>query len=590
MKPTIEMLKQELSNPYLVQSFSGVRSSFGSGPDISDAHSSLATAYGFSYAQRTLEGIRETTLLLGRDPRPTGNAIAIALGQGFIAGAASVNCRVVVLDLGIITTPLLQTAIRSLSAAGGAMITASHNPLTDNGFKFLTGHSDATASRESAPAGALLAANAMAKVVNYVANIAEGNSSAFKTALNELTDEAFRRSFCKGEELPQRIKAERAYLDEVASEWGIQPHCLKPLVLGPVLLDPNGGAACGINARVLEHFGVRALEVNAELGYPEHSIDTDGIDPASGKHMLLRVARAALRMDARFGVAFDYDADRGNLVLPGMDESAIIRPQTIAAANIGLALSHREIAGRRSDKLAVVLSDSTSSVSLKVAKLFGAETFIVETGEVNVVTKMHQLRQAGYDVPIGVEGANGGTIFGNSTCRDGLQTALCAALADEQPALAKQWQKVLCRNGLPSKKREALRLPEILAAIPDYYNKAFRLQGPAIPHGELKARMEEHFVRVLWPKISRRFKSYRFANYEGTSLAEARTGDETGGWRLVLEAGGDEDFIFARGSRTEAGVWRIIVDSSDADRAEALAQTGLALFDAATDGRGVVQS
>ena len=197
----------------------------------------------------------------------------------------------------------------------------------------------------------------------------------------------------KAENESARVKAERAYLDLTGRDWGIAPHCLKPLTLGPVLLDPNGGAGCGIDARVLEHFGVRVIEINAELGYPEHGIDTDGVDPASGRHMLLRVSRAAARFGAHFGVAFDYDADRGNLVLPGLDESAIIPPQRVATFNIALALAKRKLRESAGDKpLAVVASDATSLAAVRVAEAFGARVFTVETGEINVVSRMGELR------------------------------------------------------------------------------------------------------------------------------------------------------------------------------------------------------
>ncbi len=51
-------------------------------------------------------------------------------------------------------------------------------------------------------------------------------------------------------------------------------------------------------------------------------------------------------------------------------------------------------------------------------------------------------------MPVGVEGANGGTIFETSTCRDGLQAALSAALAESQPEVAREWVKITSRlNG-----------------------------------------------------------------------------------------------------------------------------------------------
>ena len=590
-----QSLGQALESRALVQSFSGVRATFGEGPEISEQNSSLATAYGFSYARRALAGLRKGMLLVGRDPRPTGEAVASALARGFLGGAERVKCRLTIIDLGIITTPLIETAVVALRAHGGVMITASHNPLTDNGFKFFTGvQADDSGDVDDAPPGALLSASAMGAIIRDVHSICRGDASEFLKCTRKIDDKRLVQTFGTGEDHAHRVKAERAYLDFIGGEWRIQPHCLKPLVLGPALLDPNGGSACGIGARVLEHFGVQAIEVNAELGYPEHAIDTDGTDPASGKHMLLRVARAAFRSGARFGIAFDYDADRGNIVLPGLSETAIIHPQTVAAANIALALTHRETrpdAPQRTARLAIVMSDSTSGASEKVAALFGAEVFIVETGEINVVTRMHQLRRAGYDVPVGVEGANGGTVFGESTCRDGLQTALCAALGDEQPALARRWLEVLRRSGREDSSvanGDSLRFPEIIAAVPSHYNEMFRLEGPAIPHGEVKARMEEHFKRTLWPRLGRKYRSYAFIDFEGTGAVERRTGDETGGWRVALEGGRGKAFIFARGSRTEAGVWRIIVDDPDEPRGAELAEAGLALIHAATDGQAVL--
>ena len=83
-----KLLSKALADPALVQSFSGVRAGFGGGPDISNEHSALAQAYGFAYARRMLSGLSRGTLLVGRDPRPTGEALSSALAKGFLAGAA----------------------------------------------------------------------------------------------------------------------------------------------------------------------------------------------------------------------------------------------------------------------------------------------------------------------------------------------------------------------------------------------------------------------------------------------------------------------------------------------------------------------
>ncbi len=565
----IDLLRQSLAAGNLVQSFSGVRTVFGHGPGISEPHEALACAYGYCYARKVLSET-DAAFLLGRDPRPTGEAITRALVRGFLAAAGRTDCRLRMIDLGIITTPLAQTAVRCLQSDGGVIVTASHNPIDHNGFKFLTGCSPVS-DPDAAPSGALLSAGAMGDVIGDVASLVGGDRADFQESVESITDEIVDRALREPDNEAPRIQAERAYLDVIGSDWGIAPHCLKPLTLGPALLDPNGGAACGIDSRVLQHFGVRVIEINAELGYPEHSIDTDGIDPASGKHMLLRVARAAARERAHFGVAFDYDADRGNLVLPGHDESAIIPPQQVASFNIALALARRQLDGSKKGQLAIVMSDATSLASERVARAFGAEVFVVETGEINVVTRMHSLAGMGYDVPVGVEGANGGTIFESSTCRDGLQAALSAALAESQPHVVREWARIAAKtNGTTFDPARPLTLAELIASVPINPNVFLRLSSPPISHGDLKRRMEREFAGSVWPRLCDRFESFEFENFEGTARVSERTGDESGAWRIVLTSRAGRAFVFLRGSRTEAGVWRMIIDADDAEDFAAL--------------------
>ncbi len=574
----IDNLRSALYEHGLVQSFSGVRTIFGLGPEISGEHSALAQAYGYAYAYRCTR-VGKATFIMGRDPRPTGFALGRELARGFLAGARAVGCDLRIVDLGIITTPLAQTAIRSLEADGGVIVTASHNPLEHNGFKFLTGYSN----NAEAPSGALLAASAMAQVISDVEALASGYGAAeFCEGVLHITDAILNAALDDQDNDTPRVRAERAYLDIIGQDWGVTPHCLKPLTLGPALLDPNGGAGCGIDARVLEHFGVRVIEINAELGYPEHGIDTDGIDPASGKHMLLRVARAAARERCRFGVAFDYDADRGNLVLPGHDESTIIPPQKVAALNVALALARRRLNGN-DNNLAVVMSDATSLACERVATAFGAKVFVVETGEINVVTKMHLLRREGFDVPVGVEGANGGTIFETSTCRDGLQAALSAALAESQPEVTSELIRTMAlANSNSSDPSQPLSLVALVASVPTNPNVMLRLSSPHVSQAELKRRVEEHFTRITWPMLAPRFSSFEFENFEGIQRVAERTGDESGGWRVMLSAPNRRAFIFLRGSRTEAGVWRMIVDADDITDFEVLVPAAQEMFDSAS--------
>lgn len=71
-------------------------------------------------------------VVVGRDSRPSGAMIQSALVSGLLA----TGCEVVELD--IASTPATALMVRKHEAAGGVVITASHNPVNWNGIKFLT--------------------------------------------------------------------------------------------------------------------------------------------------------------------------------------------------------------------------------------------------------------------------------------------------------------------------------------------------------------------------------------------------------------------------------------------------------------------
>ncbi|MFB3887705.1 MAG: phosphomannomutase, partial [Thermodesulfobacteriota bacterium] len=71
--------------------------------------------------------------VVGRDCRPSSPSINEALLKGLLRTGTHV------IDIGVCPTPLLYFALRNLSAGGGLMITASHNPPEYNGFKVCLG-------------------------------------------------------------------------------------------------------------------------------------------------------------------------------------------------------------------------------------------------------------------------------------------------------------------------------------------------------------------------------------------------------------------------------------------------------------------
>ena len=70
------------------------------------------------------------TAIVGRDNRYSSDELAGGLIQGIL------DTGVNVIDLGLCTTPMYYYACIKLNNPTGMMVTASHNPKDDNGFKF----------------------------------------------------------------------------------------------------------------------------------------------------------------------------------------------------------------------------------------------------------------------------------------------------------------------------------------------------------------------------------------------------------------------------------------------------------------------
>ncbi len=71
-----------------------------------------------------------STIVIGRDPRRSGDLLESA----FVAGVLSQGADM--LALGVVPTPGVSFAVRQRRAAAGVVISASHNPMPDNGIKF----------------------------------------------------------------------------------------------------------------------------------------------------------------------------------------------------------------------------------------------------------------------------------------------------------------------------------------------------------------------------------------------------------------------------------------------------------------------
>ena len=295
---------------------------------------------------------RRPSVVLGRDARTSGPMFAAAA----TAGLLSVGCDVV--DVGLVATPTVQLAVEHHRAAGGIILTASHNPVEWNALKFV------------GPDGIFLDGIAGTRV----------------------------RELAAGESLPRA--GYKAIGGVEADADAIARHLAAVLALRAVdlrkirrrrfrvALDTVRGAGGAVMPELLERLGCRVTAINLE---------TDGLFPRPPEPVpenLRDLGALVRRSKADIGIAVDPDVDRLAIV----DEQG--RP---IGEDYTLAFAVRAVGP--SARRPVVCNLSTSLVVDDAAKASGASVIRAAVGEAYVARKMIELKAV-----IGGEG-NGGVMY-----------------------------------------------------------------------------------------------------------------------------------------------------------------------------------
>jgi len=94
----------------------------------------FAEALGRAFATVAWERLgRAPAMVVGRDNRPSGPALAQGMRRGMVAAGGTA------IDVGTLPTPALYFAVSALNTDGGVQVTGSHNPPAFNGFKLVLG-------------------------------------------------------------------------------------------------------------------------------------------------------------------------------------------------------------------------------------------------------------------------------------------------------------------------------------------------------------------------------------------------------------------------------------------------------------------
>jgi phosphomannomutase len=319
-----------------------------------------------------------------------------------LAGLVSVGCDVI--DVGLVATPTVQLAVEHHRAAGGVILTASHNPIEWNALKFV------------GPDGIFLD-TADATRVRALADgqtIARGDWSAVG-------------------QLHEDESAIERHLDAVLALPAVNARAVRRRRF-KVALDCVRGAGGTIMPELLERLGCRVSGMDLE---------PDGRFPRAPEPIpehLTKLGALVRRSKADLGIAVDPDVDRLAIV----DERGrpIGEDYTLAfavRAVLGGKRGKRE-AGR--GKGVVVCNLSTSLVVEDAARAYGAEVVRAPVGEAHVARKILEL-----GAKIGGEG-NGGVMY--PALHAGRDAPLAAALA------------------LTLLAREGATVGELVAAAPRY--------------------------------------------------------------------------------------------------------------------------
>lgn len=108
----------------------GIRGPAGQFPIVPEVAHRIGRA-AVKLARRTAGEDGPPTVVIGRDPRPSGVALARAVAAGVVDGGGLPR------DGGIAPTSAIQLAVDGGIGRVGVMLTASHNPASDNGFKLI---------------------------------------------------------------------------------------------------------------------------------------------------------------------------------------------------------------------------------------------------------------------------------------------------------------------------------------------------------------------------------------------------------------------------------------------------------------------
>ncbi|MBO6035119.1 MAG: phosphoglucosamine mutase [Paludibacteraceae bacterium] len=340
----------------LIKSISGIRGTIGGnvGDGLSPVDIVKFTA-AYSTLIRKISTNGSNTIVVGRDARMSGSMV-----QKLVVGTLQ-SMGFDVTDIGLATTPTTELAVTMEGAAGGIILTASHNPKQWNALKLLNENGEFLNKAEG----------------EEVLRIAEAEDFTFSevTELGKVTEKDY---------------TDR-HIDNVLSLKLVDAEAIKNANF-KVALDTVNSVGGIILPRLLERLGVKTVKTLYGEPTGDFQHNPEPLEKNLGDIM-------NLMKGGGYDVAFVVDPDVDRLAMICEDGRMYGEEYTLVTV-ADYVLSHTP---------GNTVSNLSSTRALRdVTLAHGGEYNAAAVGEVNVVTKMKETNAV-----IGGEG-NGGVIYPES--------------------------------------------------------------------------------------------------------------------------------------------------------------------------------
>jgi phosphoglucosamine mutase len=303
--------------------------------------------------------------VVGRDPRASGEFLAAATMAGL--ASAGVDVR----DAGVLPTPAIAYLVAEQEADLGAMLSASHNAMPDNGIKFF------------ARGGHKLADELEDRIEARIGDEWQRPTGAGVGRILPLADGADRY---------------------VAHLLSVLPNRLDGL---HVVIDAAHGAAAVVAPRAFEEAGAHVTVIGGEP-------DGLNINDGCGSTHLEPLQKAVVEAGADFGIALDGDADRCLAV----DATGQVVDGDQIMAILALAMKEQGVL-RGNTLVATVMSN------LGMIQALEREGIVVEQTAVGDRYVLEGMKQGGY--VLGGEQSGHVVMLDHGTTGDGTLTGLMLA-------------------------------------------------------------------------------------------------------------------------------------------------------------------